>query len=108
MNLSSQKDADSSSNFALGITILSIAMVLSACLGLLQEVTYRKYGKAWREGLFYTVSYVRPTTEHDFSALLLTLILFPSSSAWPVSAHLLIFLQGHHDPATSLQSVTDD
>lgn len=31
-------------------------MVLSAGLGLLQEITYRKYGKAWREGLFYTVS----------------------------------------------------
>jgi UAA transporter family len=40
----------------LGILILSVAMVLSAGLGLLQEITYRKYGKAWREGLFYTVS----------------------------------------------------
>ncbi|KAH8550443.1 UAA transporter [Umbelopsis sp. PMI_123] len=50
----SKSETDSSSAVALGITILSIAMVLSACLGLLQEVTYRKYGKAWREGLFYT------------------------------------------------------
>ncbi|GAB5588613.1 golgi uridine diphosphate-N-acetylglucosamine transporter [Umbelopsis nana] len=53
-NVEHKIDADSSSKFALGIAILSIAMVLSACLGLLQEVTYRKYGKAWREGLFYT------------------------------------------------------
>jgi UDP-xylose/UDP-N-acetylglucosamine transporter B4 len=56
-NYKLQKDSSASSNFSLGIAILSIAMVLSACLGLLQEVTYRKYGKAWREGLFYTVSY---------------------------------------------------
>lgn len=41
--------------FMIGITLLVIAMVLSAGLGLLQEVTYRKYGKQWREGLFYTV-----------------------------------------------------
>lgn len=31
-------------------------MVLSAGMGLYQEVTYKKYGKQWREGLFYTVS----------------------------------------------------
>jgi hypothetical protein len=31
-------------------------MILSAGLGLFQEVTYKKYGKQWREGLFYTVS----------------------------------------------------
>jgi UDP-xylose/UDP-N-acetylglucosamine transporter B4 len=31
-------------------------MVLSAGMGLFQEVTYKKYGKQWREGLFYTVS----------------------------------------------------
>ncbi|CAO3662148.1 unnamed protein product [Umbelopsis ramanniana] len=50
----SKKESGPSSNFALGIIILSVAMVLSAGLGLLQEITYRKYGKAWREGLFYT------------------------------------------------------
>ncbi|KAM3588331.1 golgi uridine diphosphate-N-acetylglucosamine transporter [Umbelopsis sp. WA50703] len=49
-----KESASSGNNFALGIVILSVAMVLSACLGLLQEVTYRKYGKCWREGLFYT------------------------------------------------------
>jgi UDP-xylose/UDP-N-acetylglucosamine transporter B4 len=31
-------------------------MILSAGMGLFQEVTYKKYGKQWREGLFYTVS----------------------------------------------------
>lgn len=43
------------SEFLVGITLLVIAMILSAGLGLLQEVTYKKYGKEWREGLFYTV-----------------------------------------------------
>ncbi|KAI9253403.1 UAA transporter [Phascolomyces articulosus] len=40
--------------FLMGITILVIAMILSAGMGLIQEVTYKKYGKQWREGLFYT------------------------------------------------------
>jgi hypothetical protein len=32
-------------------------MIISAGMGLFQEVTYKKHGKQWREGLFYTVSY---------------------------------------------------
>ncbi|KAL1935865.1 hypothetical protein VTP01DRAFT_5005 [Rhizomucor pusillus] len=47
-------DEASVSEFLVGITLLVIAMILSAGLGLLQEVTYKKYGKEWREGLFYT------------------------------------------------------
>lgn len=39
-----------------GIAILVVAMILSALMGLLQELTYKKYGKQWREGLFYTVT----------------------------------------------------
>ncbi|CAO3652140.1 unnamed protein product [Mucor hiemalis] len=40
--------------FFTGIFLLVIAMILSAGMGLFQEVTYKKYGKQWREGLFYT------------------------------------------------------
>ncbi|KAI9033838.1 UAA transporter [Phycomyces nitens] len=42
------------SEFYTGIGILVVAMILSAGMGLYQEVTYKTYGKQWREGLFYT------------------------------------------------------
>ncbi|KAI8329706.1 UAA transporter [Chlamydoabsidia padenii] len=53
-NSTSQEDAGSTTDFVTGISLLIIAMVLSAGMGLFQEVTYKKYGKQWREGLFYT------------------------------------------------------
>jgi hypothetical protein len=43
-------------DYVIGITLLSIALVLSSFMGLYQEMTYVKYGSNWREGLFYTVS----------------------------------------------------
>lgn len=39
-----------------GIGLLAAALVLSAWLGLWQEQTYKRYGKQWREALFYSVS----------------------------------------------------
>jgi UDP-xylose/UDP-N-acetylglucosamine transporter B4 len=41
--------------YAAGILVLATALFMSACLGIFQEETYRKYGKQWREGLFYCV-----------------------------------------------------
>jgi UDP-xylose/UDP-N-acetylglucosamine transporter B4 len=38
-----------------GILLLALALFFSSCLGIIQEETYRLYGKKWREGLFYTV-----------------------------------------------------
>ncbi|KAJ3127613.1 hypothetical protein HK098_006052 [Nowakowskiella sp. JEL0407] len=40
--------------FIIGILLLTIALTLSAILGQYQQHTYAKYGKQWREGLFYT------------------------------------------------------
>ncbi|KAK1923567.1 UAA transporter family-domain-containing protein [Papiliotrema laurentii] len=40
--------------FASGISLLTFALFLSAWLGLYQEETYRRHGKQWREGIFYT------------------------------------------------------
>ena len=37
-----------------GLGILTIAMILSSFLGQYQQNTYEKYGKYWKEGLFYT------------------------------------------------------
>ncbi|KAI9638989.1 UAA transporter [Dioszegia hungarica] len=40
--------------YAAGIAVLMLALLLSSLLGLFQEETYRRYGKAWQEGLFYS------------------------------------------------------
>ncbi|KAI8365102.1 UAA transporter [Blakeslea trispora] len=55
-NASAHNDNNSGSTteFITGILLLLVAMILSAGMGLFQEVTYKKYGKQWREGLFYT------------------------------------------------------
>ncbi|KAI9477788.1 MAG: UAA transporter [Benjaminiella poitrasii] len=55
-NASSSHESNSgnTTEFLTGIFLLLVAMILSAGMGLFQEVTYRKYGKQWREGLFYT------------------------------------------------------
>ncbi|WWC95735.1 hypothetical protein V866_002601 [Kwoniella sp. B9012] len=36
-----------------GVGLLTLAMIISAFLGLWQEQTYRTYGKEWKEALFY-------------------------------------------------------
>ncbi|CAG8483986.1 10469_t:CDS:2 [Ambispora gerdemannii] len=49
-----EQDLVNASDYAIGITLLSIALILSCIMGLYQEVTYSKHGSDWREGLFYT------------------------------------------------------
>jgi UDP-xylose/UDP-N-acetylglucosamine transporter B4 len=51
--------SDSAQYFA-GIGLLSLALFLSAWLGLWQEETYKRYGKQWKEALFYSVSHLSP------------------------------------------------
>jgi UDP-xylose/UDP-N-acetylglucosamine transporter B4 len=48
-----------------GIALLSAALLVSACLGILQEKTYRVYGKQWREALFYSVPQSRTSQDRD-------------------------------------------
>lgn len=42
--------------WTLGITLLTVALFLSARMGIYQEVLYKRYGKYPKEALFYTVS----------------------------------------------------
>lgn len=42
--------------YVAGIGMLSLALFLSAWLGLWQESTYKQFGNQWREALFYNVS----------------------------------------------------
>lgn len=51
---SHDKPAQSLAHWLSGISLLSMSLLISSTLGLYQEHTYRKYGKQWREGLFYT------------------------------------------------------
>ncbi|KAG0011699.1 golgi uridine diphosphate-N- acetylglucosamine transporter [Podila clonocystis] len=44
----------STGDYAMGVLMLTIALIISSLLGLLQEATYQKYGSEWREGLFYS------------------------------------------------------
>ncbi|RKP15120.1 UAA transporter [Piptocephalis cylindrospora] len=48
-----QSKEESYSQYLIGISLLSVALLLSGFLGLYQEKTYAKYGNQWREGLFY-------------------------------------------------------
>ncbi|KAJ2079735.1 golgi uridine diphosphate-N- acetylglucosamine transporter [Coemansia sp. RSA 988] len=43
-----------------GIILLTCGVVLAALLGLYQENTYKKYGKHWKEGLFYNHALALP------------------------------------------------
>ncbi|KAG8893801.1 golgi uridine diphosphate-N- acetylglucosamine transporter [Tulasnella sp. 403] len=43
----------SAGSYAIGILLLTIALLLSAGMGLAQERAYNKYGRHWEEGLFY-------------------------------------------------------
>jgi UDP-xylose/UDP-N-acetylglucosamine transporter B4 len=45
--------------YVIGVAILSLALVISAFMGLFQEKTYSKYGRGgavWQESIFYSVS----------------------------------------------------
>ncbi len=46
------------SQYLIGIAMLLVATVLTSTLGILQELTYKRYGAhTWREGIFYTVKF---------------------------------------------------
>ncbi|KAL7749393.1 golgi uridine diphosphate-N- acetylglucosamine transporter [Sorochytrium milnesiophthora] len=48
------------SDYTFGIVLLCLALVLSGLLGVYQEITYSRYGRYWRENLFYTHFYALP------------------------------------------------
>ncbi|EPY49403.1 NST UDP-N-acetylglucosamine transporter [Schizosaccharomyces cryophilus OY26] len=50
----------STTNFAIGFSILMVTQLLGAFMGLLLEDTYKKYKTSWRESLFYTHAFSIP------------------------------------------------
>merc|ERR1719285_607746 len=51
---SSERGFDDQFWLALGISLLTFALIISARMGIYQEAIYRKYGKHPKEALFYT------------------------------------------------------
>ncbi|KAK7045995.1 golgi uridine diphosphate-N-acetylglucosamine transporter [Paramarasmius palmivorus] len=47
---------DNLNDYAIGISMLVVSLLLTGVLGILQEKAYKKYGPCWQEGVFYTVS----------------------------------------------------
>ena len=58
--------------YSLGIGMLTVSLLCTGLLGVLQERTYQKYGPCWKEGVFYTVGAHRlPLSAHllDFTSI---------------------------------------
>ena len=70
---------DDGSTYVTGISMLTISLLLTGVLGVLQEQTYKKHGPCWREGVFYTVSILPPwsTTDLKFVSNLQHLLSLP-------------------------------
>ena len=46
---------DELGQYAIGISMLLVASIITGYYGTLQEKTYARYGPHWQEGVFYTV-----------------------------------------------------
>ncbi|EIW71590.1 hypothetical protein TREMEDRAFT_27309 [Tremella mesenterica DSM 1558] len=82
--------------YAVGVGFLSISLVLGSWLGLWQEETYKRYGKQWRESLFYShflsIPFFLPLYSNITSTFLAytrspPLLLFALPSAAPASIY---------------------
>ncbi|KAG0349611.1 golgi uridine diphosphate-N- acetylglucosamine transporter [Podila humilis] len=49
---SKQGEGVNTGDYFMGVVMLTVALIISSLLGLLQEATYQQYGAQWREGLF--------------------------------------------------------
>ncbi|EPB83648.1 hypothetical protein HMPREF1544_09629 [Mucor circinelloides 1006PhL] len=85
-NTHTENNPGSTSEFLTGIFLLSVAMVLSAGMGLFQEVTYKKYGKQWREGLFYTHFLALPFFLFFYKDLSNQVVAYNKSPLMPIPA----------------------
>jgi UDP-xylose/UDP-N-acetylglucosamine transporter B4 len=52
-NSSSLSSSASFISWATGLSILTISLVLTGCLGVVQDMAYKSHGKHWKEVLFY-------------------------------------------------------
>jgi len=48
------KSEDDSRQYLIGLYMIILSSISTGILGILQELTYKKYGPYWKEGVFYT------------------------------------------------------
>ncbi|KAF9978403.1 golgi uridine diphosphate-N- acetylglucosamine transporter [Actinomortierella ambigua] len=70
--------------YAIGILMLVVALIISSLMGLLQESTYSKYGAQWREGLFYSHFLALPMFLYFKSDILEQIRIFNRSTPIPI------------------------
>ncbi|KAG0258662.1 golgi uridine diphosphate-N- acetylglucosamine transporter [Actinomortierella ambigua] len=70
--------------YAIGIFMLVVALVISSLMGLMQESTYSKYGAQWREGLFYSHFLALPMFLYFKSDILEQIRIFNRSTPIPI------------------------
>ncbi|KAF9550425.1 golgi uridine diphosphate-N- acetylglucosamine transporter [Mortierella hygrophila] len=104
------KSQDSTANagdYAIGIFMLTVALIISSLMGLLQEATYQKYGAEWREGLFYSHFLAVPMFLLFYSDIIEQFRIFNQSTPIPVLQ--LVRQIGPHLPSSvayALSSIT--
>ncbi|KAI8347953.1 UAA transporter [Mortierella sp. GBAus27b] len=74
----------STGDYAIGVIMLSVALIISSLMGLLQEATYKKYGSEWREGLFYSHFLALPMFLLFYSDIMEQFRIFNRSTPIPV------------------------
>ncbi|GJJ74064.1 solute carrier family 35 (UDP-xylose/UDP-N-acetylglucosamine transporter), member B4 [Entomortierella parvispora] len=77
-------DTVSTGDYAIGVFMLTIALIVSSLMGLLQESTYQTYGAEWREGLFYSHFLALPMFLLFYSDILEQVRIFNKSTPIPV------------------------
>ncbi|KAF9438543.1 golgi uridine diphosphate-N- acetylglucosamine transporter [Entomortierella beljakovae] len=71
-------------DYAIGVSMLTVALIISSLMGLLQESTYKTFGSEWREGLFYSHFLALPLFLVFYSDIMAQLKIFNNSTPIPV------------------------
>ncbi|KAF8924310.1 golgi uridine diphosphate-N- acetylglucosamine transporter [Dissophora ornata] len=74
----------SAGDYAIGVFMLTVALIVSSLMGLLQESTYQTYGSEWREGLFYSHFLALPMFLVFYSDIVEQVQVFNRSTPIPV------------------------
>ena len=96
----SKRSTEDLEQYIIGIFMLTISSLLTGVLGMLQELTYRKYGPCWREGVFYTVSFIFCTAKMSLIIVMALSIFYlcPYSYSWFQTSSKVLAVCLHHHP----------
>ncbi|KAF9915901.1 golgi uridine diphosphate-N- acetylglucosamine transporter [Lobosporangium transversale] len=74
----------STGDYVIGVFMLTVALIVSSLMGLLQESTYQTYGSEWREGLFYSHFLALPMFLLFYSDIMEQIRVFNRSTPIPI------------------------